>query len=289
MLKVNFLDFWGGFDPSNNFFLSALKFLGYNAELAPISQCDIIFYSGCGSNHNQVNRKKTRKIFYTGENVRPNYDECDMSISFDEDTDQNIRIPLYLLYIDFFNEKSWGNPFYLLPADWIESNPYSKAPKTDFCSAVFSNPTTERMALVEAFKSQYKPISCFGRPFGSHTDGEHLKYLIVSQYKFSLCPENTRYPGYVTEKLFHAKTAGAIPIYSGSNNCYGDFNPNSYIDIDQYSMPELIERVKYMDENDSEYQKLLKEPIFGKEIYESGGIYFKLNALHRLFCRHWGL
>lgn len=284
MIKINFLDFWGGFDPKSNFFTYALEYLGYNIEVAPISQCDMVIYSCCGNNHNHVNRKKTKKIFYTGENLRPNYDQCDMSLSFDEDSEKNIRLPLYLLYIDFFNEKSWGNPFYLLPTDWTENNPYSKSPKTGFCSAVFSNPTPERMALVEAFKNQYKPISCFGRPFGSHTDGEHLKYLIVSQYKFSLCPENTRYPGYVTEKLFHAKTAGAIPIYSGSNNCFGDFNPNSYIDIDQYSIPELIERVKYIDENESEYQRILSEPTFGKEIYESGGIYSKLNALHRLFC-----
>lgn len=283
-MKINFLDFWGGFSPNNNFFLSALRFLGYDVELAPISQCDIIFYSGCGNNHNQINRKKTKKIFYTGENVRPNYDDCDMSISFDEDTEQNIRIPLYLLYIDFFNEKSWGNPFYLLPADWIESNPYSKAPKAGFCSAVFSNPTTERMALVEAFKSQYKPISCFGRPFGSHTDGEHLKYLIVSQYKFSLCPENTRYPGYVTEKLFHAKTAGAIPIYSGSNNCFNDFNPKCYIDIDQCdSTEELVEKIKIIDNSDTEYEKIKNEPLFTRNLYDAGGIYSKLSGLSRLF------
>lgn len=282
-MKINFLDFWGGFEPTNNFFIYALKYLGYDVELAPINQCDLVIYSCCGSNHRHVNRQKTKKIFYTGENIQPDYTDCDMSLSFNDDNDKNIRLPLYLLYIDLFDAKSWGNPFYLLPKDWLEKNPYHKIEKTGFCSAVFSNPTKERMNLVNQISS-YKKVDCYGRPFGNHSDGEHLKYQIVSQYKFSLCPENTRQPGYVTEKLFHAKTAGSIPIYSGSNNYFSDFNPSCYIDIDQYnSMAELIDKIKTIDNSDVEYQKIKNEPLFTKEFYESGGIYSKLSGLSRLF------
>jgi hypothetical protein len=34
-------------------------------------------------------------------------------------------------------------------------------------------------------------------------------------YTFTLTFENTDYPGYVTEKLFHALSAGSIPLYWG--------------------------------------------------------------------------
>jgi len=283
-MKINFLDFWGRFEASNNFFIYALRYLGYNVQLAPINQCDLVIYSCCGSNHKHINRKKTKKVFYTGENIQPNYNECDMSLSFNEDSDKNIRLPLYLLYIDLFGIKSWNNPFYLLPKDWLENNPYHKVEKNKFCAAVFSNPTSERMNLVNEI-NEYKKIDCYGKPFGNHSDGEHLKYQILSEYKFSLCPENTRQPGYVTEKLFHAKTAGTIPIYSGSNNCFNDFNPNCYIDIDQCdSTAKLVEKIKRIDNSDIEYQKIKKEPLFTKEFYESGGIYSKLSGLSRLFC-----
>lgn len=277
-MKINFLDFWGGFDRQNNFFMHSFKYLGHDCEIAPIDQCDMVIYSCCGSSHRAVNRNKTKKVFYTGENIRPNYNECDYSISFDKDSDQNIRIPLFLLYIDFFNITSYGNPFWLLPVECIENNPFKEREKTKRCAAVFSNPTEERMRLVKDIGG----VDCYGLPFGNHSEGEDIKYQILSSYKFSLCPENTRYPGYVTEKLFHAKTAGTIPIYSGSNDAYGDFNPKCYLDIDKYSTADLVHKINFM--TDEEYAEIFNEPIFTEEIYTSGGIRSRLHRLSRLFC-----
>ena len=41
--------------------------------------------------------------------------------------------------------------------------------------------------------------------------------------KFVLAFENSSSPGYCTEKLFHAKVAGAIPIYWGDPLVMNDF------------------------------------------------------------------
>jgi hypothetical protein len=38
----------------------------------------------------------------------------------------------------------------------------------------------------------------------------------LRKYKFNLCFENVRYPGYVTEKIFDAMVAGTIPVYWGA-------------------------------------------------------------------------
>ena len=43
-----------------------------------------------------------------------------------------------------------------------------------------------------------------------------IKY--VHEFKFNICPENRNVKDYVTEKLFEAFAAGAIPIYYGSDN-----------------------------------------------------------------------
>ena len=39
----------------------------------------------------------------------------------------------------------------------------------------------------------------------------------MNQYKFSMCYENTDFPGYVTEKIFDSLVSGSIPIYYGSD------------------------------------------------------------------------
>ena len=41
------------------------------------------------------------------------------------------------------------------------------------------------------------------------------KMKTLSRYTFALAFENTDYPGYITEKLFHALSAGAVPLYWG--------------------------------------------------------------------------
>jgi hypothetical protein len=264
-MKINFLDFWGDFDPTNNFFFYFIKNIFPDAQLAPINQCDYIIYSCFGNNHKHVDRRKTKKIFYTGENKRPNFSECDYSFSFDiEDYDgKNVRIPLYFLYIDFFNQGTYTNPKYLLPADWIDSNPYIETEKKKFCAAVFSNPTEQRMNLLKAIKN----VDCYGRPFGNHSDGEDIKYRILSEYKFSICPENSKHPGYYTEKLFHAKTSGTIPIYSCGGDPSIDFNTKSFINIDSFTnLEELSEYIDYVNNNDHEYLKIKNEKLFNESI-----------------------
>jgi len=263
-MKINFLDFWGGFDPQNNFLLYLFREIYGEVELAPLSQCDVVIYACFGDNHRYVDRSKTKKIFYTGENIRPNFNDCDNSITFDFDdyNGRNVRIPLYFFYIDWFNVKTYTNPEYLLPANQIEDNDFIKTPKTKFCATIFSNPVPIRMRLLNAI-SQYKPVDGYGRPFNNHFEGEHKKYKILSEYKFSICPENSSHDGYYTEKLFHAKTAGAIPIYMADSGLDRDFNTKSFINIADFENEQrLKEFVIEMDNNDSMYQEMFNEPLF---------------------------
>lgn len=61
------------------------------------------------------------------------------------------------------------------------------------------------------------------------------KIDMLSRYKFNFCIENTRYPGYVTEKIFDAMVANTIPVYWGAPDI-ADFVPQeTYIDISQFS------------------------------------------------------
>lgn len=51
-------------------------------------------------------------------------------------------------------------------------------------------------------------------PVSPIPDGE--KVNVIRWYKFALCFENGRYPGYVTEKIIDCLVAGVVPIYLGA-------------------------------------------------------------------------
>ncbi len=59
----------------------------------------------------------------------------------------------------------------------------------------------------------------------------HDKVETLGNYRFSLCFENTAFPGYITEKIFDCMVAGTIPIYLGAPDI-ADYIPNAaYIDF----------------------------------------------------------
>ncbi|XP_020595241.1 alpha-(1,4)-fucosyltransferase-like, partial [Phalaenopsis equestris] len=73
---------------------------------------------------------------------------------------------------------------------------------------------------------------------------DHL-HCAMSHYKFVLAIENTVADSYVTEKLYYALDAGAVPIYFGAPNVWDFVPPNSIIDGSKFrSMEELASYVK---------------------------------------------
>jgi len=267
-MKINFLDFWGGFDINNNFFIHLLKQIYGHVEIANPNNCDYIIYSCFGEQHKAINRNRTKKIFYTGENIRPNFSECDYSFTFDFDTysDKNIRIPLYYLYIDWFNVLTYTNPQYLIDASKLNDNEFIKTPKTKFCATVFSSPRKIRYDLMNTI-SRYKKVDGYGRPFGNHTEGELDKYQKLAHYKFSICPENSYHDGYYTEKLLHAKTSGTIPIYLADDKLHRDFNAKSFINVADYdSLDDVLDMVIKIDKNDELYNEMRNQPLFNTEL-----------------------
>jgi len=54
--------------------------------------------------------------------------------------------------------------------------------------------------------------------YGSHSRPVEDKNSLCSNYLYAFCPENSYFPGYVTEKLVQAYMSGCIPIYWGCLN-----------------------------------------------------------------------
>ncbi len=271
-LKVNFTDFWDGFKRDHNFFLYMLRDLYGDVEVTDSEQADVLIYCGDygGREHARFDPKSKVKIYYTGENNRPNYDQCTYSLTFDYDDygGRNVRLPLWFLQLDWYNKGGYTNPEFVLPIDQVNKNKYIEKPKTKFCVLVNNNLFDNRMQCVNGLKS-YKNVECYGKPFGNWFYGESKKYEIFSDYKFSICFENALAPqgGYYTEKLIHAKCSGTIPLYYTDPAVGHDFNTKGFLNLYDYSnMDEFIQRVIEIDNDEEEYQRILKEPLFTKDI-----------------------
>jgi len=61
------------------------------------------------------------------------------------------------------------------------------------------------------------------------------KYETLSKYHFSLCFENMKMSGYVTEKIFDCFYAGTIPIYMGAQDIEKFIPKESFIDFRNFS------------------------------------------------------
>lgn len=278
-MNISFLDFWGNFDFNNNFFVHYFKSLFPDQQINITSpeNADTVIFSCFGQQHKTVNRSKTKKIFFTGENIRPNFNECDYSFTFDFDDHggKNIRIPLWYFYIDWFGVGSYGDPKYLLPINEINGT-WFNTKKTKTCCTVFSNPKQERFSMIECL-TKYFPVDCYGKPFGRHTNGEDDKYNIISQYKISMCFENGIYPGYVTEKLLHSRTAGNLALYWGHSDVKNDFNTKGFINVNDFnSFEECAEYVNYLLNNDTKYNEIVQEPIFNCNFFEFNNSVFDI-------------
>jgi len=80
------------------------------------------------------------------------------------------------------------------------------------------------------------PVHGFGPYFNKairhHSESSFTKREVLTNYAFNLCPENTIYPGYITEKSFEAYVCGSIPVtVADIVACSLDFNPESMINL----------------------------------------------------------
>lgn len=259
-ISINFCDFWGGFDPNENYFINLLR-----EDFEPIlsTNPDFLFYSVFGNRHVGFRGKK---ICYIGENLAPVFrdDEhlmgCDYSFSFDpSDGVRNFRLPHYLLYPEYYS---------LVEQKVISDSFFQRG----FCSFVVSNPGTDKRNEFFRELSKYKKVSSGGR-FQNNVGGPVTNKLeFLSNFKFNICFENDAHRGYnsfyTTEKLPQALYSKTIPIYFGNSEIQKEFNQDSFVDLSKFSsVKECIDYIIYLDNSKDKYLEMLRQsPLLGGEI-----------------------
>ena len=283
-IRVNFVDFWPHFNKKDNYFYHLLS-LNYEVEIDERNP-DLLFFSVDYARNRERDRylgHPCKKIFYSGENVRPNFDfpgsieypsysigKCDYAFTFDYSEDpRHYRLPLWVLFVNWFDLPDNPNrdPSYLIPLHHLTERATLPL-KTKFCNFVFSNTSGMRLEILDAIHT-YRRVDCAGslrNNMGYQVEGrgdQRSKIDFLQHYKFTVATENSSHAGYTTEKLIHPLSVGSIPIYWGSEKVEDDFNAAAIIDVKKYdSLDEVVDIIHRIDENDELYQMYLDEPIF---------------------------
>ncbi|MBD5356882.1 MAG: glycosyltransferase [Bacteroides sp.] len=251
-ITIKFIGFWSTFNIHDNIFVKTLSQC-HNVtvlEKGNVQTPDILFYSRYSNGAHL--KPDCIKVYYTGENDFPNFNECDYALSFYnfEYLDRHLRYPLY----KFYEYDQLERPLVINDSDAVNRN---------FCSLLmrnYYNCDSKRIEIIDAVES-YKKVS-YGGPFRNNVGGcVEEKIPFIHNYKFNLALENSDIDGYVTEKILEPFVAATVPIYWGTDCVSKDFNPDAFINVRDFdNLHNLIDFIKRLDNDASEYLKMLRAP-----------------------------
>lgn len=273
-LRLNFVDFWPNLIKDDNYFYNLLK-TKYDVIIDEDNP-DILFFSVDYENKRERDRYgNCLRVFYTGEDVAPNWNECHLAYTFRHSTDpREYRLPLWALYLNWFNRPYNDDRD---QANLVNLNEFLNKPeivdKDRFCGFIATQPKGKRVDFVPKL-STYKRVDCAG-PLYNNTElirdvngkwargDQRYKIEWLKRCKFNIAMENCESLGYCTEKIIHSMFGMCVPIYWGSRSVESDFNPNSFINCHNFSSDdEIIEKIKEIDMDHEKYRKMLREPWF---------------------------
>jgi hypothetical protein len=247
-LKIAFSDFIE-YNKNGNLLIDLLS-RRFKVQLVDPSDADVLIYSDFGKDHRAFLKKK---IYYTGENMLPNFNECDFALTFCHlpDEPRHCRMPLYIWYV--------SDPKQLCKTNSIQ--------KKKFCNMVVTNPRgSERNTFFRLLNSR-KQVDSGGKHFNNIGYQVENKLEFIKDYKFTMAFENSKSDGYTTEKIVEAMLAGSIPIYWGNAKIALDFNPKSFIDVSNFPTYEAaVQHILEVDSNDELYRAYLAEPWFNQGV-----------------------
>ena len=222
-----------------------------NIEFVESDNPDFIFYSVFGYEHMKYD---CVRIFFTGENIQPDFNICDYAIGFSniEYGDRYLRCPLYYFYTKDY-ERACNKP--ILTEDELQGK--------KFCNFVYSNSSAypEREQIFRIL-SEYKRVDSGGKFLNNIGGPISDKYEFQRNYKFSIAFENACTAGYTTEKILQAFAAGTVPIYYGNPNIAEEFNEKAFINCHKYgSFAEVRDLVEKIDKDDRLFLQYRNQPM----------------------------
>ena len=222
------------------------------------SSPDVLFYSVYGINFRKY---RCRRVLFSNENRKPDFAECDFALTFDPDSERNLRCLCYVVAV--------GDDLPKLCA--ARDGARLARGKSKFCNFVYSNFRSPERNLFFRVLHARKPVDAAGELYNNtpapsphfSANWREAKIECMRDYKFSIAFENESWPGYATEKIADAFLAGSVPIYYGDPKIAADFNPEAFVNCHDYRRWEdVVARVLQIDADDSLLARYLSAPPF---------------------------
>ena len=228
MITLAYINFWK--DPTNDNYFT--KFINENIDSVKIVNYDEtpdILISSVFGDINIIKKINAKcKLFYYGENLNRYhlynndqvlYDTFDLIVGFKYTNleKKQIRFPLWLMYYKFYNYKTENNLINYIENKYNENKKkeHKKISTTLICRHDREGQRTK--IYNEIVRNNYCHIYCPG--IFNHNTNDKLgikvedKINYISNSIYNICPENSTFEGYFTEKIFQAFEGGTIPLY----------------------------------------------------------------------------
>jgi hypothetical protein len=232
-------------------------------------------------------KNKPVTILYLTEDERPFLTVADFRIGSDYNYSNNekyIRIPVWKEYIDWSNLKLKKIPIDCLNAKRFgmhyDINELIKPQGLDLLSkqkkicSFFSHLNPPRKELINLINNVFE-VSGFGVAFDKripdHNNSNFFKKDILNNYFANFCPENSIFPGWYTEKVLDSFLGKSLPITWADQNISKEFNSNSFINLNNYSVQDILDVLQNLKSEDfllnfTKEPILLEKPNLNKEI-----------------------
>ena len=195
-------------------------------------------------------------LMHLEENVRPTFFPADFVIcsDFGAPDPRRIRFPYWMEMLDWSadgfdlgtSNRRHGR---LLPIERLMRPLGDAFLRKPFRAAAFmSHLHPPRRHLIDAVRHAM-PVDGYGPAFdpslADHDTSGFTKRDVLAGYGFNLCPENSLFPGYCTEKIPEAFDADCLPITWAEPTVRYDFNPRAFVnlctesDLDSHGRPVL--------------------------------------------------
>jgi hypothetical protein len=194
------------------------------------------------------------KAYVTGENMKPDFDQCDLAFTpFEIAGDERaVRLPYYCQAID--------DATALLNRGGVVRKP---GLAEGFCSFVVSNPRSWPRNRFFKKLNRRSRVASGGSLFNNVGGRIADKSRFIADHRFNIAFENTETDGYITEKLTDPLLAGTIPIYWGAPDVLRDFNPDCFIHARDFeSLDDLADFVIALDADHERQLRYLSAPVF---------------------------
>jgi GR25 family glycosyltransferase involved in LPS biosynthesis len=289
-LLVAFSDMWPGFNYDSNFMIDTLRhhlgdsFPVQGSPYDPSVEPHLIICGPYSENWRSI-ISSAKRVFFTAEHwTVPTDSDFSLYLTSSRDEDNtHFRLPVWMTFIDWYSKSTTlptntdDNPIRLPLHFATTPHPVGFSSRKEFCGFVVTNPICTLRNQAFEVVNAYKKVNSGGALYNNIGGplalkypgggcGDISKHEFFSKHQFTISFENAQVPGYITEKVLHAKMAGCVPLYWGDANTDTDFAPNSFLNLSSVTDASVIVNIiKKLETNPTMCAAIASTPILNQE------------------------